>query len=84
MRGMSIASDRLALYLQAEANILASQEIRSASGRSLKLAELETVRQTIKELQAQVAAESAATAGRVGPGVMYADLSGTVGGRERG
>lgn len=73
---MSIASDRLALYLQAEASILSGQEVRSASGRSLKMPDLEAVRSEIRKLQAEVAAEAAAARGQVGPGVIYADLSG--------
>lgn len=75
---MSVASDRLALYLTAEASILRGQEVRMDLGdgrgyRALVQADLATVVATIKDLQAQIAAE-----GRTGGfGFALADLSGT-------
>jgi hypothetical protein len=60
---MTVASDRLALYIAAEVLILQGQEVRQDLGdgrgyRSLKMADLEVVRQVIKELQAEVRAET--------------------------
>ncbi len=65
---MSTATDRLALYLAAEAEILQGQEVRADLGdgrgyRMLKLADLETVRRAIAELQRQVAIETSNAAG---------------------
>ena len=48
---------RLDAYLAAEANILKAQEVRGGD-RTFRMAELEEVRQAIKELQAQVGRES--------------------------
>lgn len=69
---MSIASDRLQRYLEAEQQILLGAEVRMDLGngtyRHLRMADLEQVRLAINELRAQVAAESAQAAGapRVG------------------
>lgn len=76
---MTVATDRLALYLAAETSILQSQEVRQDLGdgrgyRALKMADLETVRQVIKDLQAEIRAETANAAG--GFGFSLANLSG--------
>jgi hypothetical protein len=65
---MSTATDRLALYLAAEAEILQGQEVRQDLGdgrgyRMLKLADLQTIRSVISELQRQIAAETSNAAG---------------------
>lgn len=77
---MSTATERLARYIAAETEILQGQEVRmdlgNGSYRMFKLADLETVRQTIKELQAQIAAETAAARGFGGLRFSVADLSG--------
>lgn len=60
---MSTATDRLARYIDAETQILLGQEVRmdlgNGSFRMLKMADLEQVRMAIKDIQAQVAAETA-------------------------
>jgi len=76
---MSTATDRLARYIAAETEILQSQEVRQDLGdgrgyRMLKMADLEVVRQVIKDLQREVAAETRNAAG--GFGYSLADLSG--------
>jgi hypothetical protein len=76
---MSVATDRLDLYLAAEAKILTGQEIRQDLGdgrgyRALKYADLETVRQVIKDLQAEIKAETATVSG--GFGFALANLAG--------
>jgi len=75
---MTVASDRLAAYLAAETLILQGQEIRQDLGdgrgyRALKMADLETVRKAIKDLQAEVRAE---TNNARGFNYAVADLSG--------
>jgi hypothetical protein len=75
---MTVATERLARYIAAETEILQSQEVRADLGdgrgyRMLRMADLETVRRVIAELQAQVRAET--SAGR-GFGYAVADLSG--------
>lgn len=75
---MSVASDRLTAYLAAETLILQGQEIRQDLGdgrgyRSLKMADLEVVRQAIKDLQAEIRAQ---TANASGLGFALANLSG--------
>lgn len=59
---MSVASDRLALYLAAERKILRAQEVRGGD-RTHRMAELSDVRAQIAALQREVAAEDAATGG---------------------
>jgi hypothetical protein len=76
---MSVATDRLALYIAAETNILQGQEIRQDLGdgrgyRALKMADLETVRQVIKDLQTEIRAETGNARG--GLGFSLANLSG--------
>lgn len=76
---MSTATDRLARYLAAETEILQGQEIRQDLGdgrgyRMLKLADLEAVRQAIKDLQREISAESANASGSFG--FALANLSG--------
>ncbi len=68
---MSVASDRLALYLAAEAKILQGQEIRLDLGdgrgyRALVQADLATVAKVIADLQAQVAGEGSTSKSRFG------------------
>jgi hypothetical protein len=76
---MTVASDRLAAYIAAETLILQGQEIRQDLGdgrgyRSLKMVDLDIVRQVIKDLQAEVRAE---TRNATGPfGFSLANLSG--------
>lgn len=60
---MSQNSDRLALYLAAEAAILEGQRVRDESGRELTLADLETVQSTIQRLQRIVARENSGGGG---------------------
>lgn len=62
---MSTNSDRLQLYLAAEAKILGGQSVRMGD-RQLQRADLSEVRAEIRMLQAAVARETAATAGRGG------------------
>jgi hypothetical protein len=76
---MSVATDRLALYIAAEVLILQGQEIRQDLGdgrgyRALKMADLEVVRQAIKDLQSEIRGETANTSG--GFGYSLANLSG--------
>lgn len=76
---MTVATDRLALYLAAEVTILQGQEIRQDLGdgrgyRALTHADLGIVRQVIKDLQAEIRAERANAAG--GFGFSVANLSG--------
>lgn len=77
---MSTATERLALYLAAEAEILKAEEVAyrnggSGSERSLRMSRLQEVRHGIKELQREIAAENAnATSG--GLGYSVANLSG--------
>lgn len=62
---MSTNSDRLQLYLAAEAKILGGQSV-SMGDRQLQRADLAEVRAEIKVLQVAVARESAAANGRGG------------------
>ena len=55
---MSTASDRLQLYLDAEAKILGGQSVRMGD-RQLQYADLEFVQKQIAALQAQVNRENA-------------------------
>jgi hypothetical protein len=76
---MSVATDRLALYIAAETNILQGQEIRQDLGdgrgyRALKMADLETVRQVIKDLQTEIRGSTINARG--GLGFSLANLSG--------
>jgi hypothetical protein len=76
---MTVASDRLALYIAAEVLILQGQEIRQDLGdgrgyRMLKMADLEIVRKAIKDLQAEIAGATANASG--GFGYSLANLSG--------
>jgi hypothetical protein len=76
---MSVATDRLALYIAAEVLILQGQEVRQDLGdgrgyRSLKMADLEVVRQVIKDLQAEIRGSTANASG--GFGFSLANLSG--------
>lgn len=64
---MSVASERLARYIAAETAVLEGQEVRvegSSGMRTWRGADLRELREEIKRLQAQVAAEEAATAKR--------------------
>lgn len=74
---MAASSDtraRLQLYLDAEAKILSGQMVRMGE-RSLQLADLAEVRNTIATLTAQANREDATTAGRGGR-FSQADFSG--------
>lgn len=62
---MSTATDRLQLYLDAEAKILAGQSVRMGE-RQLQRADLSFVQKQIAILQAEVSRESASAAGRGG------------------
>ncbi len=62
---MSTASDRLTLYLAAEAKILSGQSVRFGD-RQLQRADLEFVQKQIAALQAEVNREAASAAGRGG------------------
>ncbi|MGR9051381.1 MAG: primosomal replication protein PriB/PriC domain protein [Gammaproteobacteria bacterium] len=59
---MSTASERLQAYVDAEAKILAGQEVRFGT-RMLRLADLAEVQQAITNLQRQVQAEARIAAG---------------------
>jgi hypothetical protein len=76
---MTVATDRLARYIAAETEILQGQEVRADLGdgrgyRMLRLADLQTVRSAIAELQREIAAETANAGG--GRGWAVANLSG--------
>lgn len=78
---MSTATERLALYLAAEAQILEAEEVSVRGGgggaeRALRMSRLQEVRQGIKELQREIAAENANAAGVGGLGFSVANLSG--------
>lgn len=78
---MSTATDRLALYLAAEAEILKAEEVSLRGGgggaeRTLRMSRLQEVRQGIKDLQREIAAENANAAGTGGLGFSVANLSG--------
>jgi hypothetical protein len=62
---VSTASDRLQLYLDAEAKILGGQSVRLGD-RQLQRADLEFVQKQIAILQSQVNRETASAAGRRG------------------
>jgi hypothetical protein len=77
---MSTATERLALYLAAEAEILKAEEVAFRSGgggsdRMLRMSRLLEVRQGIKDLQREIAQETANAAGD-GLGYSVANLSG--------
>lgn len=77
---MTVATDRLTAYLATETLILQGQEVRQDLGdgrgyRALKMADLETVRKVIKDLQAQIRQETANATG--GLGFALANLSGS-------
>lgn len=71
----SVAETRLAAYLAAEAAILKAQEARGGD-RTVRLAELESVRKQIDILQGQVAREQARAGGSGSLSFAVADLSG--------
>jgi hypothetical protein len=78
---MSTATERLALYLAAEAQILEAEEVSVRGGgggaeRALRMSRLQEVRQGIKELQREIAAENANAASVGGLGFSVANLSG--------
>lgn len=62
MARVSTATDMLAKYLQAEADILAGKEVRFAD-RMLRLEDLAEIRAGRKEWERRVAGESNAAAG---------------------
>lgn len=71
---MTDTAARLDAYYAAEARALEAQQSKKGDRWRIN-AELETIRQTIKELQAQVAAEQRAACGQVGPAFALADFS---------
>ena len=62
---MSTASDRLQLYLDAEAKILSGQSVRFGD-RQLQRADLQFVQKEIAKLQAEVNREALSASGRGG------------------
>lgn len=72
----TLAENRLAAYVAAEAEILKAQEVRGAEGRGHRMAELAEVRKAITDLQAQVAREQRRAAGGSRFGGSVANLSG--------
>jgi hypothetical protein len=62
---MSTASDRLQLYLDAEAAVLKGQSVQLGE-RRVQLADLAEIRKAITLLRREVAAENAAAAGKTG------------------
>lgn len=71
---MSDTAARLQAYKDAELRILQAQSIRDGNTER-RNAELSEIRKAIKELEAQLAAEGAAAAGRIGPAIAVADFS---------
>ena len=75
---MSTTAARLQLYIDAEAKILRSQDVRMGD-RQLKRADLAEVRQAIKDLTSQLSQENADASGQQGPRFMVADFSRSLG-----
>lgn len=71
---MSDTATRLQAYKDAELRILQAQSIRDGNTER-RNAELQTVRAAIKELQAELCAETAEASGRIGPAIAVADFS---------
>jgi hypothetical protein len=63
---MSTASDMLAKYLQAEADLLDHGQSSAFQGRMLSMADLAEIRAGRREWEAKVAQETAIAAGRGG------------------
>jgi hypothetical protein len=72
---MSTASDRLALYIAAEAAILDGQEVRMENGHFLRMPDLKMVQDQILALRSEVAAEQRAAQGALGPVTMVAGFN---------
>jgi hypothetical protein len=76
---MSVASDRLQLYLDAEAKVLNRQSVRFEEGginRQLTFANLNEIREGIAYWQSMVNAENKAASGKRSPfNCWYADFS---------
>lgn len=70
---MSVATDRLALYLAAEVAVLQGQSY-TIGDRTLTRADLRAIQTQIKELQKAVVAEQLATQGAYGPRVRVASF----------
>ena len=70
---MSVATDRLALYLAAEVAVLQGQSY-TIGDRTLTRADLRAIQAQIKELQKQVVSEQLATQGAYGPRVRVASF----------
>lgn len=66
---MTDTAARLDAYYAAEARALEAQQSKKGDRWRIN-ADLETIRQTIKELEAKLASETAAANGRIGPAVM--------------
>ncbi len=75
---MSDTADRLAAYKASELRILKAQETGFGDRRA-KLAELAEVRAAIKDLETQLAAETAEASGARGPRRLVADFSRGIG-----
>ena len=73
---MSTAADMVALYTQAEADILAHGQSSAIEGRSLTTADLAEVRAGRLEWEQRAAAEGRAAAGRGGMGYSVARFDG--------
>lgn len=72
--GMSIASDRLARYLDAEKRVLEGKSVRMGD-REVRLEDLPEIRKGIEQLKRDVSVEAAAAAGRSNPGIALASFS---------
>lgn len=72
---MSLATERLARYVEAETQILKGQQVRMGE-RYLSRADLGEVRAEITKLQAQVNAEKSAASGRRTFGSALSDFTG--------
>ncbi|WP_293373610.1 hypothetical protein [Nevskia sp.] len=71
---MSTAT-RLNAYYEAEAAALKAQSLGKGD-RNIQRADLETIRKTIKELEAQLAAENRTAAGQAGPVLLRGAFTG--------
>lgn len=78
LAAMSDTAARLQAYKTAELRILDAQQTRHGDRWRMN-AELAAVSKTIKELESQLAAETAAASGSFGPKVMLADFSRSLG-----
>lgn len=77
---MSTAT-RLAAYYEAEAAALKAQSLGKGD-RNIQRANLETIQKTIKDLEAQLAAENRSGAGQAGPVLLRGAFTGGFCGNE--